>query len=80
MNTELKEKLLTELQIGLGGPRPVRAPRGVELHCKGWYQEAALRMICNNLDPDNAENPDELVVYGGRGRAAGGDGVQDQHR
>ena len=70
MNEQNKEKILTELQIGLGGPRPVKAPRGTELHCKGWYQEAALRMICNNLDPDNGENPDELVVYGGRGKAA----------
>jgi urocanate hydratase len=70
MNTQMKEKILSDLQIGLGRPRPVRAPRGFELHCKGWYQEAALRMICNNLDPENGENPDELVVYGGRGKAA----------
>ena len=70
MDTQNRDKILTELQIGLGGPRPVKAPRGTELHCKGWYQEAALRMICNNLDPDNGENPDELVVYGGRGKAA----------
>jgi len=48
----------------------VRAPRGRQMSCKGWYQEAALRMIHNNLDPEVAENPDELVVYGGRGRAA----------
>src|SRR6476620_6838487 len=52
------------------GPRPVRAPRGSELTCKGWAQEAALRMLMNNLDPDVAEHPDELVVYGGTGRAA----------
>ena len=70
MNTERKEKILSELQIGLGKARPVRAPRGTDLHCRGWFQEAALRMICNNLDPENGENPDELVVYGGRGRAA----------
>jgi urocanate hydratase len=70
MNTERKEKILSELQIGLGKARPVRAPRGTDLHCKGWFQEAALRMICNNLDPENGENPDELVVYGGRGKAA----------
>ena len=50
--------------------RIVRAPRGAELHCKGWVQEAAYRMIQNNLDPDNAEQPGELVVYGGRGKAA----------
>jgi urocanate hydratase len=48
----------------------VRAPRGKELSCLGWPQEAALRMLMNNLDPDNAEAPDELVVYGGTGRAA----------
>ncbi|MFT3860822.1 urocanate hydratase [Micropruina sp.] len=52
------------------GPRPVRAPRGLELHAKGWQQEAALRMLMNNLDPENAEHPDDLVVYGGTGRAA----------
>ena len=52
------------------GPRPVRAPRGAHLSCKGWQQEAALRMLMNNLDPDVAERPDELVVYGGTGRAA----------
>jgi urocanate hydratase len=52
------------------GPRPVRAPHGTTLSCKGWPQEAALRMLMNNLDPDVAEHPDELVVYGGTGRAA----------
>jgi urocanate hydratase len=52
------------------GPRPVRAARGTTLTCKGWAQEAALRMLMNNLDPDVAERPDELVVYGGRGKAA----------
>ncbi|MBA3852598.1 MAG: urocanate hydratase, partial [Chloroflexi bacterium] len=52
------------------GPRPVRAPRGVELTCRGWQQEAALRMLMNNLDPEVAERPDDLVVYGGTGRAA----------
>jgi urocanate hydratase len=50
--------------------RPVKAPIGVTLSCKGWQQEAAFRMIQNNLDPDNAENPDELIVYGGLGKAA----------
>jgi len=54
------------------GPRTVRAPRGTELSCKGWQQEAALRMLMNNLDPDVAEDPDNLVVYGGTGRAARG--------
>jgi urocanate hydratase len=52
------------------GPREVRAPRGTELTCKGWPQEAALRMLMNNLDPEVAERPDDLVVYGGTGRAA----------
>jgi urocanate hydratase len=50
--------------------RPVRAPRGTELSCKGWPQEAALRMLMNNLDPEVAEHPEDLVVYGGTGRAA----------
>src|SRR5579863_6590657 len=52
------------------GPRAVRAPRGTTLSCKGWPQEAALRMLMNNLDPEVAERPDDLVVYGGSGRAA----------
>jgi urocanate hydratase len=52
------------------GPRPVRAPRGPERSCKGWGQEAALRMLMNNLDPEVAEKPDQLIVYGGTGRAA----------
>ena len=50
--------------------RAVRAPRGTQLSCQGWPQEAALRMLMNNLDPDVAERPDELVVYGGTGKAA----------
>ena len=50
--------------------RMIRAPRGTQLACKGWLQEAALRMLMNNLDPDVAEKPDDLIVYGGRGRAA----------
>ena len=52
------------------GPRPVRAPRGSELSALGWQQEAALRMLQNNLDPEVAEHPDKLVVYGGTGKAA----------
>jgi urocanate hydratase len=52
------------------GPRTVRAPRGPERTCKGWVQEAALRMLMNNLDPEVAEDPDRLVVYGGAGKAA----------
>ena len=50
--------------------RPVRAPRGTRISCRGWTQEAALRMLMNNLDPEVAEAPDELVVYGGTGKAA----------
>jgi len=49
---------------------PVHAPRGNQLSCKGWAQEAAMRMLMNNLDPDVAERPQDLVVYGGTGRAA----------
>jgi urocanate hydratase len=52
------------------GYRPVRAPRGTSISCKGWQQEAALRMLMNNLDPEVAEKPEELIVYGGRGKAA----------
>ena len=52
------------------GPREVRAARGTTLSCRGWEQEAALRMLMNNLDPEVAERPDDLVVYGGTGRAA----------
>ncbi len=70
MTASAKDRLFDELQIGCGKARPVKAPRGTELHCKGWLQEAALRMICNNLDPSNGEKPDELIVYGGRGKAA----------
>src|SRR5687768_8068386 len=49
---------------------PIRAPHGKTISCKGWIQEAALRMLMNNLDPDVAEDPDNLVVYGGTGKAA----------
>src|SRR5215510_6156629 len=52
------------------GPRIIRAPRGTTLSCKSWQQEAALRMLMNNLDPQVAERPDDLVVYGGIGKAA----------
>jgi len=54
----------------MSSPRTLHAPRGAELSCKGWVQEAALRMLHNNLDPDVAERPDDLVVYGGTGKAA----------
>ncbi|MGA8012687.1 MAG: urocanate hydratase [Candidatus Acidiferrales bacterium] len=50
--------------------QPVRAPRGNSLSCKGWQQEAAMRMLMNNLDPEVAEKPEDLIVYGGRGKAA----------
>src|SRR3989442_4164472 len=54
----------------MSGKRLIRAPRGSERSCKGWHQEAAMRMLMNNLDSDVAEDPDRLVVYGGTGRAA----------
>ncbi|TMC22256.1 MAG: urocanate hydratase [Chloroflexi bacterium] len=60
----------TQQGTGTAGSRTVRAPRGTTLSCKGWQQEAAMRMLMNNLDPDVAERPDDLVVYGGSGRAA----------
>jgi urocanate hydratase len=65
--TDLSTVHLTTRQTGA---RPVRAPRGTELHCANWLIEAAYRMIQNNLDPEVAENPDALVVYGGIGKAA----------
>ena len=55
---------------GPSGPRLVRAPHGTTLSCQGWPQEAAMRMLMNNLDPEVAEHPDQLIVYGGSGRAA----------
>ncbi|HEY7834752.1 MAG TPA: urocanate hydratase [Ktedonobacterales bacterium] len=61
---------MTQQPTAHSGPRPVRAPRGTTLSCKGWQQEAALRMLMNNLDPEVAERPDDLVVYGGSGKAA----------
>src|SRR6266566_5091227 len=54
----------------MSGKRIIHAPRGAQRSCKGWHQEAAMRMLMNNLDPDVAEDPDRLVVYGGTGRAA----------
>ncbi|MDR0342950.1 MAG: urocanate hydratase [Nocardiopsaceae bacterium] len=59
------------------GPRPVRAPRGTALSCRAWPQEAAMRMLMNNLDPEVAEHPDQLIVYGGSGRAARNWGAYD---
>ncbi len=54
----------------MDGARPVRAPRGTALTARSWQTEAPLRMLQNNLDPEVAERPDDLVVYGGTGRAA----------
>src|SRR5437867_13174157 len=51
-------------------PIKYKTPTGTKLSCKGWIQEAALRMLLNNLDPEVAERPDELIIYGGRGKAA----------
>src|SRR5438105_4209342 len=61
---------MTAATLVPAGARLVRAPRGAERSCKGWIQEAALRMLMNNLDPEVAEDPDHLVVYGGSGKAA----------
>jgi hypothetical protein len=61
---------LTKFILAMSKPRTVKAPTGTDLSCKGWQQEAAFRMIQNNLDPDVAEKPDELIVYGGHGKAA----------
>jgi urocanate hydratase len=58
------------MQVIAMSSRIINAPRGTALSCKGWQQEAAMRMIMNNLDPENAEKPEELVVYGGSGKAA----------
>src|SRR5215207_9366774 len=65
-----REFLFQQGDCLMSGPRTVRAPRGTELTCKNWLSEAAYRMIQNNLDPEVAEKPDDLVVYGGRGKAA----------
>jgi urocanate hydratase len=62
--------MATTTKAPASGSRTIRAPRGSKLSCKGWQQEAAMRMIMNNLDPDVAERPEDLVVYGGTGRAA----------
>ena len=67
MNTMHK---VLEKEVKPLNKRAIRAPRGTSLSCKGWIQEAALRMLMNNLDPDVAENPEELIVYGGTGKAA----------
>jgi urocanate hydratase len=66
----LEQPALGSVKTLPAGARLVRAPRGSERTCKGWVQEAALRMLMNNLDPEVAEDPDRLVVYGGAGKAA----------
>lgn len=68
--TAAKDKALIQDILASNDAIVVRAPRGSTLNTKGWLQEAALRMLLNNLDPDVAENPNELVVYGGSGKAA----------
>src|SRR4029077_19915323 len=70
IDTEFDQGKETTVTSPTSTPRLVRAPRGAELSCKGWPQEAALRMLMNNLDPEVAEHPEDLVVYGGTGRAA----------
>jgi urocanate hydratase len=62
--------VITSPLLGTPPPAPLRAPRGAQRSCRGWAQEAALRMLLNNLDPEVAERPQDLVVYGGTGRAA----------
>jgi urocanate hydratase len=64
------KELTGEVEALVGDLSSVHAPRGTERRCKGWHQEAALRMLCNNLDPEVAEDPARLIVYGGSGRAA----------
>lgn len=68
MSTE--QETADDKHSGVAGPRPVRAPRGTTFTAKSWQTEAPKRMLMNNLDPEVAENPDELVVYGGTGKAA----------
>ncbi|HEY0593712.1 MAG TPA: urocanate hydratase, partial [Thermoanaerobaculia bacterium] len=62
--------MTTTAESKTAGPRTVTAPRGTAISCRGWAQEAALRMLMNNLDPAVAERPDRLIVYGGTGKAA----------
>ena len=62
--------IMTSTTISKYDPIKYKTPTGSQLTCKGWLQEAALRMLLNNLDPQVAERPDDLIVYGGRGKAA----------
>jgi urocanate hydratase len=68
--SKISERQREERNASMEGARPVRAPRGTSLTAKSWTTEAPLRMLMNNLDPENAERPDDLVVYGGTGKAA----------
>ncbi|MFA4966257.1 MAG: urocanate hydratase, partial [Thermoleophilia bacterium] len=70
MNPRRDEAEVAQAENSRRGARVVRAPRGTEISCRGWQQEAAMRMLMNNLDPEVAERPDDLVVYGGAGKAA----------
>jgi urocanate hydratase len=69
-DTATPTRIDARVETLVGDLSNIHAPTGSTLHCKGWEQEAALRMLCNNLDPDVAEDPSRLVVYGGTGRAA----------
>src|ERR1043165_6003152 len=66
----MSTSMMADAPSGERGQRVIRAPRGTTISCKGWQQEAALRMLMNNLDPEVAERPEDLIVYGGTGRAA----------
>src|SRR5213075_2153951 len=66
----MSASMIADAPSGERGQRVIRAPRGSAISCKGWQQEAALRMLMNNLDPEVAERPQDLVVYGGTGKAA----------
>src|SRR3990167_431113 len=71
LSVSRREYTVARMTTLTGRPaQPIRAPRGSALSCKGWPQEAALRMLMNNLDPDVAERWEDLVVYGGAGKAA----------
>src|SRR5258706_14240555 len=70
MSSTLSRNASEAVEDGGLSKGPFRAPRGTAISCKGWQQEAALRMLMNNLDPEVAEKPEELVVYGGTGKAA----------
>ncbi|MEB3299648.1 MAG: urocanate hydratase [Candidatus Sericytochromatia bacterium] len=69
---DTRDEIALERLLAGGEGHTLRAPRGSRLHCRGWVQEAALRMLLNNLDPEVAEHPSRLVVYGGTGKAARG--------